>query len=113
MKTGDMYLHFKNHYYRFIAISNPLLSPCKIPESELFVAYQATMEHNLEVIDVYGYRLPNGEVSGLLFTKTKEPFVIYQSKDEGKIWARLTDDFFGYKKMEDGTWVKRFTLIKE
>lgn len=115
MKFGDRYKHFKGKEYVFLGISQPLSQPNgSIDRSVLSEVGVAT---NTETLDpVILYDIPGIPRSGnmvLFFTDTEFPFVIYRRADEEKLWARPVDDFFGCKQKEDGSLVKRFTLLEK
>lgn len=95
-----LFEHFKKKtIYRLIAESIPH-SKATLPElcTIKLVKHHDTQKY-LEFIYADGqYKSP-----------TEEPYVIYTPHEgDGEEWAREYDDFYGYKKMEDGTQVRRF-----
>jgi hypothetical protein len=66
------------------------------------------------------YKHFKGQKYLALFTskhsETLEDYVVYISlynNKKSQLWIRPLKDFNGYKKMEDGTRVKRFKFIKD
>ena len=112
MKHGDSYKHFKGGSYTFLGISIPLKDPfISFKKEQLLVTGKAILEKTQQEIplyDYYGLQQVNG--AGLIFTDSDIPYVIYQSDENEVIWARPVDEFFDYKKLENGEFVKRFTL---
>ena len=45
-------------------------------------------------------------------TETEEPLVIYKSMDDGRIWCRPKEMFFGVVETEDGV-IERFEKVEE
>lgn len=115
VKKADKYKHFKGAIYEYVGLSIPLLAEgCQIKADDLIVIGEAKEESTLSMIKLYDFaREEKG--SGLLFTESDIPYVIYRhvgEKEAGSyngLWARRVDDFHGYKE-DNGTFVKRFVL---
>lgn len=109
MKQGDLYNHFREGTeYHFCSMAVPI-TDFKGRESELEeagVAFDADTPKGEEPREIKLYNL-----HGITIIDKDTPHVIYQSEKDyetKKVWGRKADDFFGYKKQDNGTLVKRF-----
>ena len=109
MKQGEFYHHFrKGTEYCFRSIALPL-NEFRGNKDDLVKVNPAQDAHTpsgepVREIQLYDYQ-------GVTFIERDMPHVIYQSEedyDTDDVWAREVEDFYGYKKMDDGTMVKRF-----
>jgi len=103
MNFGDVYGHYSGVEYQFFGIALPL-SKHKIDK----VKYLGKVRYHEDTHDISLYILDD-----VLFVNYVLPCAIYQSeKDYGtnKRYAREIDDFFGYVRRNDGTYIKRFAL---
>lgn len=113
MKQGDFYRHFrKNTEYCFCGIALPITE---------FAGKESQLE---KINPAQDADTPKGEpireiqlynFFGLMVIDSDVPHVIYQSEHDYNtdlVWGRKVDDFFGYKKVEDDSLVKRFVLQK-
>lgn len=113
MKHGNFYKHFrKGTEYCFCTIALPLkeFSGRESQLEAIGVSHDAHTPDGEPVREIQLYNL-----FGITLIDRETPHVIYQSEHDyntEKVWAREVDDFFGYKKMEDGSLVKRFVLQK-
>lgn len=104
MKKSDKYMHFKNNSYEFIGIAIPKvdISLHHTLQTDMEITEYVRFHDNSYEIALYGYK-------GVMFIESTIPHVIYEDEKTHTRWARPVDDFFGYKELEDGQLVKRFT----
>lgn len=88
--------------------------------------FKGTLYEALEAENIRGYRAKHHDTQeeiiiqsrqdGKFFKQdTDEEFVLYYNPEANPrtLWAREYDDFHGFKEQEDGTKVKRFTLLPD
>lgn len=117
LKSGQLWSHYK-HPDKLYEIQGICVSS---RENVRGLLYLAKKEDTLEDLAVYNtskgnlklYKVKlNSDGTFKTLTKVvKEPHVIYQSKVDGQVWARLTY-FFLDKVQIEGTWINRFERIE-
>lgn len=104
MKPNDTYLHYKGgkYIYKYIAL------PLRESHRDKAKIYQGSVTHH------EGGRLQLYSHHGTVYIDADVPHVLYatskQDTTEAVIYAREVDDFFCHLQLEDGSYVKRFTL---
>lgn len=105
MKRGELYQHYKGGVYAYEGIAIPVSEHAPIDwdlTEEIEVYDEATGERVRSVYVYYDLQRP------LYFTEQDVPHVIYKSQQDGKLWARRVDSFFGplyassTKRFEEG-----------
>lgn len=102
MRENDLYIHFNGGEYQFISIAVPLEHHTELNHTPT-PDFKAIDEATLKEVTVYSR-------DGVYFSESNVFMVLYQRKTDNTRWLRPVDDFFGYKKHEDGSFEKRFTL---
>lgn len=117
LKPGQLWSHYK-HPDKLYEIQGISVSS---KENVRGLLYLAKKEDTLEDLAVYNtskgnlklYRIKlNSNGTFKTLTKViKEPHVIYQSKVDRQVWARLYDNFLDKVQIEDN-WINRFERIE-
>lgn len=110
MKNGDFYRHFKGGEYYFDCIALPLKDIQLRRRLVSAVAESGVARYHEDTHDLALYNF-----DGVAFIDSNVPHVIYQAErdyDTDFVYAREVNDFFGYKEGSDGSFVKRFSLMK-
>lgn len=104
MKRGELYQHYKGGVYAYqgVAITAPDHSPIDWDLMETLDVYDEATQERVEVYFFDDLERP------MYFIEHELPHVIYKSQQDGKLWARRVDDFFGplytssTKRFEEG-----------
>jgi hypothetical protein len=103
LRFGDYYKHFKGGEYLFQYITYPIDMSHTIGELN-YVLTAKHADNPEEEVKIF-------EKDGVFFSDRYHYMVLYKRISDNSLWVRRVDDFFGYKKHEDGSLEKRFVLM--
>ena len=118
LKPGQLWFHYKHpaNLYEIIGIS---VASKETVSQALYVAKKEDTLENLGVyitskgnLKLYKVKLNDDGTFKTLTKVVKEPHVIYQSKVDGQVWARLYDNFVEVVSTGEGTNFYRFTRVE-
>lgn len=117
-KPGQLWSHYK-HPDKLYEIKGVSVATRETVKGLLYLAKKEDTLENLGVyitskgnLKLYKVKLNDDGTFKTLTKVVKEPHVIYQSKVDGQVWARLYDNFVEVVSTGEGTNFYRFTRIE-